>query len=246
MFTDSHCHLTGEYYDDISKELEDAKKNSVTRLINIGCDSTSMKEVIATTSKHKNIYCAIGIHPNELGKSIKQDYEYLKKHLNECIAIGEIGLDYHYEHDKKAQKLWFEKQLDLAQETNKPVIIHSRDATKDTIDILKKYKLKGIVHSFSGSYETALEYIKLGYILGINGVITFKNSKLSDVISKLSLEYIVLETDAPFLTPHPYRGEKNSPKHIKIIAEYISNLKGISLEELGRITNENLKRVFDI
>ena len=127
-----------------------------------------------------------------------------------------------------------------------PVIIHSREATEDTINTLKKYKVTGVIHSFSGSLETAKIYIKMGYLLGINGVITFKNSKLKDVIKEIPLESIVLETDSPYLTPEPFRGKKNEPARIKEIAEFICDLKGISLEDLATITNHNIKRIFDI
>ena len=247
MFTDSHCHLIKEYYENISREINEALACNVNRYINIGCDTASMKEVIKLVNIHKNMYGAIGIHPNEITDHIEEDYSYLEKNIKKekIIAIGEIGLDYHYEHNKELQKKWFEKQLFLAERENLPVIIHSRDATMDTLNILKKYKVKGIIHSFSGSYETAMEYIKLGFILGINGVVSFSNSKLSSVIDKLPLEYIVLETDAPYLTPEPFRGKKNSPKYIKEIAQFICKIKGITPKQLAKITNKNLSRVFD-
>jgi TatD DNase family protein len=237
------------YYDNIPLEIEESISKGVNKFINIGCDINSLKEVIELSKKYKNMYCAIGIHPNEINTANDQHFCLLKKYIKhpKVVAIGEIGLDYHYDKNQSEEQIkWFEKQLHLAEYENMPVIIHSRDATKDTIDILKKYQLKGIIHSFSGSYETAKEYIKMGYLLGINGVITFKNSNLKEVIKKVSLEYIVLETDAPYLTPEPYRGKINHPKHIKEIAEFISDLKGISAKELGEITNKNLRRIFDI
>ena len=249
MLTDSHCHLTKEYYDNINEVIDEAKRNKVTRYINIGCDKFSMREVIDLIKTEDYMYGSIGIHPNEIYDTEEKDYNYIVENLDnkKIIAIGEIGLDYHYRSDdKKNQQKWFERQLKLATKNNKPVIIHSRDATEDTIKILKKYNLKGIIHSFSGSYETATEYIKMGYVLGINGVVTFKNSKLKEVIKKLALEYIVLETDSPYLTPEPKRGTKNEPKYILEIARFISNLKGTSVEELSEITNKNLRRIFDI
>ena len=193
MFTDSHCHLLKEYYKNISREIKSAEKNNVNRFINIGCDTEAIKEVVNLVVSHHNMYGAIGIHPNEINDNIIVDYNYIEKNIKnkKIIALGEIGLDYHYDNDKKLQQKWFEKQLTLAEKEQIPVIIHSRDATIDTINILKKHKVKGIIHSFSGSYETAMEYIKMGFLLGINGVVTFKNSKLKDVLDKLSLEYIV-------------------------------------------------------
>ena len=140
----------------------------------------------------------------------------------------------------------FDRQLSLAEAVNKPVIIHSRDATVDTIEILKKHHVKGVMHAFSGSYETAMIYIKMGLLIGVGGVITFKNCNLKDVISRLDLNNIVLETDSPYLTPTPYRGERNDPSHVIDVAKYICDLKGISLEELSKITNDNIKRCFDI
>ena len=246
MFTDSHCHLYDEYYDDIDNIIKLSKDNNVTRFINNGCDSSTNKEVIDKISKYENMYGAIGIHPEYVDK-YKEDIEFIKDNLNnkKVIAIGEIGLDYYYtKENKKEQIELFETQLKIAEEENIPVIIHSRDATLDTLTILKKYKVSGIIHSFSGSLETAKEYIKMGYLIGVNGVITFKNANIKDIIKEIPLEYLVLETDSPYLTPVPFRGKQNNPSHIIDIAKFVCELKGISLEELSRITNDNLKRVF--
>ena len=163
------------------------------------------------------------------------------------VGIGEIGLDYHYGKDNiNLQKDLFEKQLSMAEELNLPVVIHSRDAVKDTIDILKKYKVKGIIHCFSGSLEVANIYISMGFKLGIGGVLTFKNSKLSNVIEKISLENIVLETDSPYLTPEPFRGKTNSSKYIPIIAQKIADIKDISLQSVSTTTLENTYNLFDL
>ena len=248
MFTDSHCHLTKDYYDNIEEILKNAKDNNVNRFINIGCCSDSMKETIKLIHQHENIYGAIGIHPNNSNEFIEEDYKFIEENIKnkKIIAIGETGLDYHwYPETKEIQQQLFERFLKLAQKENIPVIIHSRDATLDTINTLKKYKVKGIIHSFSGSYEVAKEYIEMGFLLGINGVVTFNNCNLKDVIKKISLEHIVLETDCPYLTPMPDRGKKNEPKYIKNIAEFICDIKEISLEELAKITNENLRNLFD-
>ena len=162
------------------------------------------------------------------------------------MAIGEIGLDYHYSKEEKEEQIkLLETQLSLAEEYDIPVIIHSRDATLDTLTTLKKYKCRGVIHSFSGSLETAKEYIKMGYLLGVNGVITFKNANIKDVIKELPLTSIILETDSPYLTPVPFRGEKNSPKNVLYVAKFVADLKNISLEELSKITNQNIERVFD-
>ncbi len=249
MFTDSHCHLYKEYYDDIEELINNAIKNSVTRYINNGCDQKSNQEVLELVSKYSNMYGTLGIHPENVLEYTEEDLTFIKDNLNnsKIIAIGEIGLDYHYgKEDKDKQIILLERQLEIAEEYNMPVIIHSRDATLDTINTLKKFKVTGIIHSFSGSLETAREYIKMGYLLGINGVITFKNANIKDVIKEIPLDYLVLETDSPYLTPEPFRGKQNNPAHILDIAKFVADLKNISLDELSKITNNNLKRVFKI
>lgn len=249
MFTDTHCHIFTEYYTNINEIINNAKNFSVNRIINNGCDTKSNSEVISLIEKYPNMYGAIGIHPEFVEQYTKGDLKYLEDNLNnpKIVAIGEIGLDYHYSKENKEQQLsLFEYQLKLAEKYHKPVIIHSRDATVDTINTLKKFKVTGVIHSFSGSLETANIYIKMGFLLGLNGVITFKNSKLKEVIEKVDLKNITLETDSPYLTPEPYRGTTNEPARIINIAKFISDLKNISLEELAILTNENIARTFDI
>ena len=250
MFTDTHCHLYNEYYEEgIDSIYEKMKEANITRVINNGCDAISNKEVIELLGKYSWMYGAIGIHPESADTYTEEDLKYVEEHINDpkVVAVGEIGLDYYWTKETRdKQKELFEYQLALAERVNKPVIIHSREATQDTIDILKKYKVTGVIHSFSGSYETACIYIKMGYLLGINGVITFKNCNLKDVVEKLDLGNIVLETDSPYLTPVPYRGKRNDPSHVWEIAEYIANLKGVSVEELSKETNGNIARCFDI
>jgi len=249
MFTDSHCHLYSEYYDDINEIIELSNKNNVNRYINNGCDSKTNKEVIHLCSKYPNIFGTLGIHPEYVDNYNIEDITYILDNIknDKIIAIGEIGLDYYYTKENKEEQInLFESQLKIAEDFNIPVIIHSRDATLDTLNILKKYKVKGIIHSFSGSLETAKEYIKLGYLIGVNGVITFKNSKIKEVIKEISLKNIVLETDSPYLTPVPFRGKQNNPSHIIEIAKFISELKDVTLEELSKITNNNLEKMFKI
>lgn len=250
MFTDTHCHLYNEYYEEgIDSIYEKMEQSKINRVVNNGCDAKSNKEVIELLGKYSWMYGAIGIHPESADTYTEEDLKYVEEHINDpkVVAVGEIGLDYYWTKETRdKQKELFEYQLALAERVNKPVIIHSREATQDTIDILKKYKVTGVIHSFSGSYETACIYIKMGYLLGINGVITFKNCNLKDVVEKLDLENIVLETDSPYLTPVPYRGKRNDPSHVWEIAEYIANLKGVSVEELSKETNGNISRCFDI
>ncbi len=249
MFTDTHCHIYKEYYENIDEILKRALESNINRVINNGCNRESNKEVLALANTYNNMYIALGIHPESADTYQKEDLTFIEENLSnpKVIAIGEIGLDYHYTKENKTLQIkLLESQLKIAETHNLPVIIHSREATEDTINTLKKYHVKGVIHSFSGSLETAKIYIKMGYLLGINGVITFKNSKLKEVIKELPLEHLVLETDSPYLTPEPFRGKPNEPARIKEIATFISELKGISLEELARITNENIMRIFDI
>lgn len=245
MFTDTHCHLFKEYYKDISREIKLAEENNINRFIVSGYNYESSLEVLNLINSYDLIYGTIGLHPENCNEDF--DYNIFNNMPNKIVAIGEIGLDYHYgKEDRDKQLTVFAKQLRIAEEKGLPVVIHSRDATEDTINTLKNYRLKGVVHSFSGSYEIALIYLKMGFKLGINGVITFKNSKLKEVITRISPKDIVLETDSPYLTPEPYRGQQNSSKHIKDIAEFVANLYGISLDELAEITNSNIKQIFDI
>lgn len=249
MFTDTHCHIYKEYYENIDEILKRALESNINRVINNGCNRESNKEVLALANTYNNMYIALGIHPESADTYQKEDLTFIEENLSnpKVIAIGEIGLDYHYTKENKTLQIkLLESQLKIAETHNLPVIIHSREATEDTINTLKKYHIKGVIHSFSGSLETAKIYIKMGYLLGINGVITFKNSKLKEVIKEIPLEHLVLETDSPYLTPEPFRGKPNEPARIKEIATFISELKEISLEELARITNENIMRIFDI
>jgi TatD DNase family protein len=249
MLTDSHCHLSNEYYEDIELIINNALENKVNRYITSGYDQKSNEEIVVITNRYDNLYGTLGIHPHSALDYNESWLEYIKKKLDHknIIAVGEIGLDYYYgKETKDEQKVLFHKMLKLAEERKKAVVIHSRDATEDTINILKEYNLKGVIHSFSGSYETAQIYIKMGYILGINGTVTFKNSKLIDVLKRLDLENIILETDCPYLTPEPNRGKKNEPKNILDIAKYLSKELKIPIEEIALQTEKNIQRTFDI
>lgn len=249
MFIDTHCHLYKKYYDDLDDVLAKIKNSNISKVINNGCDRESNEEVLELLKKYDFVYGAIGIHPESADNYTEEDLKYVEDHINDekVVALGEIGLDYYWTKDnKEKQKELFEFQLQLAEKYNKPVVIHSREATQDTIDILKKYNVRGVIHSFSGSYETACIYIKMGFLIGINGVITFKNCNLKEVISKLHLKNIILETDSPYLTPVPYRGKRNDSSHVIDIAEFICNLKGCSMGELSEETNGNISRCFDI
>ncbi len=248
MFVDTHCHIFKSDYDNIDEVLNNASNNNVKYYINNGSDREYNKEVLELVKEYDNMYGALGIHPETVDDYSLDDIEFIKNNLSneKIVAIGEIGLDYHYTKENKDEQIkLLEMQLSLAEEYNLPVIIHSRDATEDTINTLKKFNCRGTIHSFSGSLETAKIYIKMGYLLGVNGVITFKNCNIKDVIKEVGLNNIVLETDSPYLTPVPYRGMKNDPSHIMDIAKFVSELYNVSLEELSYRTNENIKRMYE-
>lgn len=248
MFVDTHCHIFKSDYDNIDEVLNNASNNNVKYYINNGSDREYNKEVLELVKEYDNMYGALGIHPETVDDYSLDDIEFIKNNLSneKIVAIGEIGLDYHYTKENKDEQIrLLEMQLSLAEEYNLPVIIHSRDATEDTINTLKKFNCRGTIHSFSGSLETAKIYIKMGYLLGVNGVITFKNCNIKDVIKEVGLDNIVLETDSPYLTPVPYRGMQNNPSHILDIAKFVSELYNVSLEELSYRTNENIKRMYE-
>ena len=246
---DTHCHIYSEYYDDISSLIDDIKKNGINKIIINGCDMKSNLEVLKLTKKYDIVYGALGFHPTELDNYSDDSIKWLEENINndKIVAIGEVGLDYHYENaDKEKQIKAFNEQLQLAEKYKKPIIVHTRDAIQDTYNILKKYKLKGSIHAFSGSLEMAKEFINLGYYIGVGGVCTFKNAKnIVNVIKNISTEYILLETDSPYLTPEPYRGKINTPKNISIIADKIAEIKQINISEVVDVTTDNANALFD-
>ena len=249
MFIDTHCHLSTEDYGNIDQVIFDNRLAGVSPIIISGCTKESIKESLEYGKMYPDVFVTIGYHPSEVEDVTEEDLKYLEHllQLDKVVGIGEIGLDYHYGKENRLKQIsLFEKQLLLAEKYRLPVVIHSRDATMDTIQILKQHSVFGIIHCFSGSLETAKEYIKMGFLLGIGGVVTFKNSKLCDVVSKVSLKKIVLETDSPYLTPVPYRGTKNSSKYIPFIAEKIASCHDVSIDFVAEVTTRNAKHVFHL
>ncbi len=244
---DSHAHIFNEYYDDIYSLIINLKEKNVINVINCADNIKSSKEVIESYSKYDGFLLpAVGIHPQHFDEYDINELENIIKN-NKVYAIGEIGLDYYYDKEsKEEQKRLFNLQLDLAEKYKLPIIVHTRDSIQECFDILKEHKLKGVIHCFSGSYEMAKEFIKLGYKLGIGGVLTFKNSKLYEVIEKIGLDDILLETDSPYLSPEPFRGRKNNPFNVYYVAKKIAEIKGIKVDEVIEKTTENCKEIFDI
>lgn len=245
MFCDTHCHVLSEYYDAIDEILKNAKEAGVSRVINAAYNLESSKEVMALVKKYPEMYGVVGLHP----ENIEEDFDYtIFDNLDKkIVGIGEIGLDYHYTKDNKDKQIEvFERQLDIAEKLNLPVVIHSREAAGDTLEILKRHHNFGVIHSYSGSLEMAREYIKLGFVLGVNGVVTFKNCNLKDTLKNIDMNSIVLETDSPYLTPVPFRGTQNNSGKMMNTARFVADIYGVPLSELAEITNQNIKRIFDI
>lgn len=249
MYIDTHCHVLSEYYNNIEVIVKKCIENNVTKIIVSGCDMKSNKEVLELVNKYDIIYGTLGFHPTELEDFKEEYFDFLIENINnkKIVGIGEIGLDYHYENtDKEKQRRIFNKQLEIAEKFNRPVVIHSRDAIQETYDMLSKYNLKGSIHCFSGSLEMAKLFIRLGYKIGVGGIITFKNAKnIIKVIENVDLSYILLETDSPYLSPEPYRGSKNDPSNIPIIAEKLASLKNVSIAEVARVTTSSAEEEFD-
>lgn len=244
---DTHAHILSEFYDNIDELIEELKSKEIIKVINCADSVETSKEVLNIYTKYEGyLLPAVGIHPENIENANISAIEELIKN-NKVFAIGEIGLDYHYnDENKKEQREYFIKQLDFAIKYDLPVIIHIREAMQECFDILKTRKNRGIIHCFSGSTEMAREYIKLGYKLGIGGVLTFKNSKLYEVIEKIDLKDMVLETDSPFLSPEPYRGKKNKPSNVFYVAKRIAEIKNISIEEVMNTTTKTASQIFDI
>ena len=250
MYIDTHCHLSSEDYDDIDLIIKENRENSIDKIIISGYSRDTIIETLELIEKYNDVYATIGYHPSEADITTMEDLNLLERQIQckKVVGIGEIGLDYHYGKDNRdKQIILFRKQMKIADKYKLPVVIHSRDAVEDTINILKEYpNVKGDMHCFSGSYETAKIYINMGYKIGVGGVVTFKNSNLYKVIEDVGLENIVLETDSPYLTPEPFRGKKNSSKYLPYVAKKISEILNCSEEKVAKITNNNAISLFDL
>lgn len=247
--TDSHAHYDDSAFDSDRYELiEEMLGGDIWRIINIGCSVKSSEQSVILAEKYDGIFAAVGLHPDsadEIGQldRIKQLCSHKK-----VVAIGEAGLDYHYEnHDRQIQKIAFEKQLQLAAELDMPVIIHSRDAWEDTMELLRKYRPKGVMHCFSGSAEIAEEIVKLGMYVGFTGVVTFKNAKKARrALEAVPTDRLLCETDCPYMAPEPNRGKRNYSGNLIYTLEAMGLVKGMTTEEMAEITAENADRLFGL
>ncbi len=250
---DTHSHLfEDEFKDDLLECIERCKANNVNQILLVGFSFETNDKAQALAKEYDIFYPTAGLHPSEAASTYLDDFNKLVDFINnnKIYAIGECGLDYHWTKENiEYQKALFKLQCELAIKLDLPIIVHSRDAQQDTFDIIKGYngKLKGVMHCYSGSLELAKEYVKLGFYISLGGPVTFKNANEPKRVAKeIDINRLLIETDSPFLAPHPYRGKRNESSYVKLVLEEIANLRGISVEELDKITTENAKRLFKI
>lgn len=254
MIFETHAHYDDEAFDeDRETLLETMHAQGIEKIINVGASLQGVRDTVALTEKYPFVYGAVGIHPDEVGNLTEEDMKELRGYCDreKIAAIGEIGLDYYWDKENhEIQKKWFVRQMDLAKETGLPIIVHSRDAAKDTLDIMKAERadnLSGVIHCYSYSKEHAREYMNMGYYLGVGGVVTFKNAKrLKEVVEYAPLDYLLLETDAPYLAPEPYRGKRNCSLYLTYVAQTIARIKGVPYETVVETTRKNAEKLFKI
>lgn len=252
MLIDTHAHLTDARYEDLDQIIANMKNDNLDKIITVAYDIESSKRCVEIAQKYKDIYATVGVHPSDACRLIDiaklDEIEKLTKH-EKVVAYGEIGLDYHYDDDKNEQKKWFDAQLSLLGKTDLPVSLHIRDAYEDTFDIIKAHKADikngGVLHCYSGSYEYAKQYLDLGFYVSFSGSITFKNSvRAPEIIKKLPLDRLLIETDCPYLTPVPFRGKRNEPKFVTYQSQKIAEILGLEYKKTEEILRDNAYTLF--
>lgn len=254
MYIDTHVHLNADQYEeDLQDVIDRARKANVSKMVVIGFDTITIKRAMKLAEEHPDIYAVVGWHPVDAIDCTEDDLKWIEELAShpKVVAIGEMGLDYHWDKSPKdIQQEIFRKQIQLAKRVKLPIVIHNREATEDVVRILKEEgaeEIGGIMHCFSGSVETARECINMNFMISLGGPVTFKNSKKpKEVAKEIPLEYLLIETDAPYLAPHPYRGKRNEPSYVPLVAEEIARLKDLSIEEVAEKTTQNALRFFDI
>ncbi|AFA47409.1 TatD family hydrolase [Acetobacterium woodii] len=255
MLIDSHAHIDDEKFnEDREAVLANAREAGVEIIINPGADEASSYRAVEMSEKYPMVYATVGIHPHDAKDYDEKKHGALLKTWAEkekVVAIGEIGLDYHYDYSPRdVQQEVFIKQMVIAKETALPIVIHNRESMEDMVRILKSYfvpEYGGIMHSYSGSVEMAKVFLEMGFYLSISGPLTFKNArKLPEVVAMMPLDRLLVETDSPYLTPTPYRGKRNEPAYVRLVAAEIARIRGISLEEVAEASTQNAKKVFGI
>ena len=252
MIFDTHAHYDDQAFDrDRDSLLRSMEAHGIEKIINVGASLRGVRDTVTLTEQYPFVYGAVGIHPDEVGELTEDHMEWMRGlcEKEKIVAVGEIGLDYYWDKENhEVQKKWFVRQMDLAKETGLPIIVHSRDAAKDTLDIMKAERadrLQGVIHCYSYSREQAREYMNMGYFLGIGGVVTFKNGKkLKEVVEYAPLDYLLLETDAPYLAPEPYRGKRNCSLYLTYVAQAIGEIKGVDYQTVIEVTRRNAERLF--
>jgi len=254
MIFETHAHYDDDRFDgDRDRLLASMPERGIERIINVGASIASTKTTLALAEKYDFVYAAVGVHPSDIGDLSEEALDWLKKQTawEKTVAIGEIGLDYYWEKEpevQERQRCWFKRQLELARETGLPVIIHSRDAAADTMEVMRQAhagEIPGVIHCYSYSKELAQEFVKMGYYIGVGGVVTFKNAKkLKETVEALPLERLLLETDCPYMAPEPHRGERNDSSYLSLVSAKIAELKGVTQEEVERVTEENARKLF--
>ena len=252
MIFDTHAHYDDDAFQADREELLDSLKAAgIGTVMNVGASIASTKTTLALAERYPFVYAAVGVHPSETAELDEERMRWLEE-MCACpkvAAVGEIGLDYHWdEPDRETQKRWFREQIRLARRAKLPVIVHSRDAAKDTMDIIKEENAAeagGVIHCFSYGVEIAREYLDMGFYLGIGGVLTFKNAKkLKEVVAYMPMDRLLLETDCPYMAPTPHRGERNSSLYLPLVVKAVSEIKGIPEEEVVAVTEANARRMY--
>jgi TatD DNase family protein len=254
MYIDTHVHLNADQYDeDLQDVINRAREAKVSKMVVIGFDTITIKRAIELAEEHPDIYAVVGWHPVDAIDCTEDDLKWIEELAShpKVVAIGEMGLDYHWDKSPKdIQQVIFRKQIQLAKRVKLPIVIHNREATEDVVQILKEEgaaEVGGIMHCFSGSVETAKQCIDMNFMISLGGPVTFKNSKKpKEVAKEVPLEYLLIETDAPYLAPHPYRGKRNEPSYVPLVAEEIARLKDLPIEEVAEKTTQNALRFFNI
>ena len=249
---DTHAHYDDMAFDEDRDDLlAGLPENGIARVVNVGASLASCERTIELMNRYDYIYGAIGIHPSETAELNDKAFEWLREQcqLKKCVAVGEIGLDYYWEEpDRELQKEWFRRQLNLARDLAKPVVIHSRDAAKDTVDLMAEEhaeEIGGVIHCYSYTKETAESFLKMGFYFGVGGVLTFKNAKkLKEAVAYIPLERIVLETDCPYLAPEPNRGKRNSSLNIPYVITALAEIKGVGEEAVRQAAWENAHKLY--
>ncbi len=254
MIFETHAHYDDDRFNEDRDELlRCLPEKGIGVVINSGASVESTRDTIRLAKDYPHVYAAVGVHPSEIEELDEAFFQWMKEQASweKTVAIGEIGLDYYWDKEpnvQEKQRVWFGRQIELARETKLPIIVHSRDAAADTMQVMKEHhaeEISGVIHCYSYSKEMALEFIKMGYYIGVGGVITFKNAKkLKETVEAIPLERILLETDCPYMAPEPHRGKRNSSLYLPYVVEKIAEIKGVSIEEVERVTEANARRLF--